>query len=254
MAIRRTYWQAWGTPREPWARCSPNLRVLQRHLVERAGGQPLGCYGVRPIRGGTSWSSHAFGAAFDWRYENVGVGYAEVGETVFRSTVLPWLIKHADALGVQQIHDYRAGRIWRSGLGWRVSTGSGMGASWAKYIHIETNVDSWADVTPLAGRHVPDLDLDRNNNNTGGNPAMATRPVTFDHVTLSTRTDGPDKYVAAWQAMINELSGAALVVDGYYGRKTKTAVENLQRWYKVTVDGVLGPQTAGALLDRDPSR
>ena len=64
----------------------------------------------------------------------------------------------------------------------------------------------------------------------------------------------PNKYVAAWQAMINELSGADLVVDGYYGKNTKTAVENLQRWYKVTVDGVLGPQTAGALLDRDPSR
>lgn len=254
MAIRRTYWQGWGSPREPWTRCSPNLRVLQRHLVERAGGQPLGCHAVRSIRGGTSWSSHAFGAAFDWRYANVGVGYAEVGSDVFRSTVLPWLIEHADALGIQQIHDYRAARIWRSGQGWRVSSANHMGASWATYIHVETNVDSWGDVTPIAGRHVPDLDLDRNPNNTGGIDPMATRPVTFDHVTLTTRTPGPDKYVAAWQAMINELSGAALVVDGYYGKLTAGAVENLQRWYAVTIDGKLGPQTAGALLDRDPNR
>lgn len=52
------------------------------------------------------------------------------------------------------------------------------------------------------------------------------------------------KYI---QTMLNNLmvNGlfASLVVDGYYGSKTTSAVRNFQSWERITADGVVGPKT-----------
>lgn len=252
MAIERTPWQQM-TPTEPWTRCSPNLLTLLAYLLAVVGGQHLGCYGVRPIRGGSSWSSHAFGSAFDWRYANVGAGYREVGEPAFRAVVLPWLIKNADRLGIQQIHDYKAARIWRTGRGWLPNGGPGMGEAWALYIHVETNAASWSNQTPINLRGVPPL-TDLNPTNPPNPPTGGTvRTVSFDHAELTTSTKGPDPFVRMWQGIINARwrnGAAAIVEDGHYGPKTAAAVERAQTLAKITVDGKLGPQTARALLDR----
>lgn len=249
MAIIRTYWQQF-TPREPWTRLSPNLQTIRRYLETTVGGQYLGGYSVRPIRGGTSWSSHAFGAAFDWRYENVGAAYREVGEQAFRAIVLPWLLANADALGIQQLHDYKAGRIWRSGQGWRASTAQHMGESWAGYIHVETNAHQWNDSTPITARGIPALTLTDTPPDPIGETNIMLRPVTFDHAMLTTSTPGPDNIVSMWQAILRFRHWQDIKIDGYYGKETAAAVENMQRHHRITVDGKLGPQSARAFLDR----
>lgn len=252
MAIARTPWQRY-TPREPWNRLSPNLRLLLDTLTSIVGGQFLGGYTVRPIRGGTSWSTHAFGASFDWRYENTGAAFREVGEHRFLTVVLPWLIDNADALGVQQIHDYKRGRIWRTGIGWRPSTAQHMGQSWAGYIHVETNAHRWADVTPLSLRGIPLL------GSTSTTPAPTPTPpkgptmhtVSFSTPMLSIRTPRTPALrtaVRTWQGILNNRAGQSITVDGFYGPQTADAARRVQSSLKITADGVIGPQTMRALL------
>jgi hypothetical protein len=102
-------------PAAPHTTCSPNLLALRDHLLATYGGQFLGCYNPRPIRGGTAWSSHAFGAAIDWGY---GGRHKGPGRQVMLEQVLPWLIANAQLLGVQQIHDYGGNRYWQNYRGW----------------------------------------------------------------------------------------------------------------------------------------
>lgn len=45
------------------------------------------------------------------------------------------------------------------------------------------------------------------------------------------------------QVGINNLSGRGLKVDGDFGPATEKAVVDLQRWFRLSVDGVIGPQT-----------
>ncbi|HET6297292.1 MAG TPA: peptidoglycan-binding domain-containing protein [Kribbella sp.] len=49
------------------------------------------------------------------------------------------------------------------------------------------------------------------------------------------------------QTNLNYCYGAKLTVDGKFGSKTRTAVQNVQRRHKITVDGVYGPQTRSAM-------
>ena len=56
-------------------------------------------------------------------------------------------------MGIQAIHDYKGGRIWRStrfdgrGAYWLAQkpSSTGMGQSWAGWIHIEVHADAWFD-------------------------------------------------------------------------------------------------------------
>jgi hypothetical protein len=45
------------------------------------------------------------------------------------------------------------------------------------------------------------------------------------------------------QAGINNRSGRGLAVDGVFGLGTLAAVEDLQRWFGLKVDGIVGPMT-----------
>jgi hypothetical protein len=129
---------------------SPNLMVIKDYVMKRWQGQNLGCYGVRPIRGGESMSSHSYGAAWDWRYPTRKVGV----------TVANWLVKNSEELGIQAIHDYAGGRIWRSVRegekgGWKVqkpNPSTGMGQSWASWLHVETTKASWKTSTRVEDR------------------------------------------------------------------------------------------------------
>lgn len=50
------------------------------------------------------------------------------------------------------------------------------------------------------------------------------------------------------QELLNADLGIALKVDGVFGRRTKKAVRNYQKKYKLKVDGIVGTQTWGKLL------
>jgi hypothetical protein len=49
------------------------------------------------------------------------------------------------------------------------------------------------------------------------------------------------------QRLLNGVANAGLVVDGDFGSKTDTAVKNFQKFFGLTVDGVIGPVTWSAL-------
>jgi len=72
--------------------------------------------------------------------------------------VLPWLVEHSEELGIQAIHDYYGARIWRSvreggKRGWKAQpVKADMGASWAKWLHIETTKRGWKDGSRVDGR------------------------------------------------------------------------------------------------------
>lgn len=159
MTILRKYYR-WSTSPLDWSKspfetCSPNLLLIRRELERLFGvGQYLGCEGDRDIRAGGSISTHAYGAAFDWRYPN---GTADL--------VIAWLIDNSGETGVDSIHDYLRSRIWHAGRTsdeadahtswWLAQTPSavnGMGQSWANYLHIETHLDFFFNDTPLSQR------------------------------------------------------------------------------------------------------
>jgi hypothetical protein len=161
-----TNWQDGRQPGPPLTTCSPALVSLDTYLQKRWGGSNLGCLGSRAVRGGSTWSSHAFGAARDWRYENPGPGRA-----VLLDEVIPFLIANSAELGIQAIHDYKGGRIWRSNRGdgkgayWKdqPKSSTGMGQTWAGWVHIEVHAKAWFDgrsvEDKLGGRIVPEATL-----------------------------------------------------------------------------------------------
>lgn len=51
----------------------------------------------------------------------------------------------------------------------------------------------------------------------------------------------------AWQADLNQVSGAGLAVDGYFGEGTREKTRNFQAFFGLSVDGIVGPQTRGLM-------
>lgn len=128
-----------------YKKASPNLVEVGDWLVKRWGGNVLGIYNKRNVRGGDVPSSHSYGAALDWRY-----GLRRTAETV-----ISFLIKYHGKLGVQVIIDYVGCRQWIAGSGWHKlepNKVKGFGEPWAKWLHIETTKTAWGDKTPIEQR------------------------------------------------------------------------------------------------------
>jgi hypothetical protein len=223
-----TNWQDGRQPGPPFNSCSPNLVALNAYIDKRWGGMDLGCYGVRAVRDGEKWSDHAFGAGRDRRYENPGPGRA-----VLLDEILPFLIDNSDELGIQAIHDYKGGSIWRStrydgkGAYWKDQPRSGaMGASWAGWIHIAVHADAWFDgrsvEDKLAGRLVPAPTLRQ------GDKGPEVRWL-YDYMQLLRFTRRKPRNV--------------------FDRRLVGAVKRMQRkvgFKRADRDGVYGPRTAAA--------
>jgi len=143
------YWQGGLQPGAPYDKRSPNISAWLLYILARFGGVNLGSYMVRPRTGTTnSWSTHAFGAAWDWGYSVNGVP-----DNAKRLAVIDFLITNHVKLGVQMIVDEAYDRTWKcyrlelGGPGWK--DGAIDGGYW---LHIETNPDSWFNATPVAER------------------------------------------------------------------------------------------------------
>jgi hypothetical protein len=231
VTVNTTEFTDWGDGRQPgppFDRCSPNLVALDTYLRKRWGGMDLGCYALRPVRGGQAWSDHAF-AARDWRYENPGPG-----RDVLLDEVLPFLIDNSAELGIQAIHDYKGGRIWRStrydgkGAYWKAqpTSSTGMGQSWAGWIHVAIHAKAWFD-----GRAVEDKLADR----------LVPAP------TLRRGDKGPE---VRWLYDYMHLLGfTRRQPRNVYGTGLARAVRMMQRkvgFKRADRDGVYGPKTAAA--------
>lgn len=140
------------------AHCSPALIALRRDLESRWGVTSLGCYGLRNVRGGTSISTHAFGAAIDLSYA--------AGPRESREQICGYLVAWSEEWGIQAIHDYLRSRIWRAGrtrnsadacsTWWRAQrpSSAGMGQLWAEWVHIEVYPDRWGDTRSAEERGI----------------------------------------------------------------------------------------------------
>lgn len=234
----------------PYNKCAPALTSLNKYLIDRWGGQSLGCFNVRDIKGTSVPSTHSWGAARDWRYADPGPG-----RKVAEREILPFLISNSKELGIQAIHDYVESRIWRaswvsaSSDGWRdiaPNPDKGMGASWATYLHIEVNKDQWAD-----GRSV------EQKIGSAPTPPPAPQPFRPRHGQFG---DYPERRksrltMGATGDEVRYLQGVLdkariqTIVDGDFGRLTDRSVRRFQERRKLRVDGVVGQQT-WAEIDR----
>lgn len=239
----------------PFNRCAPALESIEKYLTDKYGGKDLGCFQVRPIRGGEAPSSHSYGAAKDWRYEDPGVG-----RKVLLDEILPFLIDHSKELGIQAIHDYVGCRIWRANRssrpqgGWqkqKPDAGSGMGQAWAAWIHIEVTRDAWDDGRSVAKKILaPEPPK----------PPKPDKPVIFDPANgkfglWPAKKDKPTIQRGARGDSVKYAQGVLrkaryqVAVDGDFGLQTVDRVRRLQQREGLTVDGVIGPQT-WKIIDR----
>ena len=216
MAIATQFqsWQNGRQPAVPYTSCSPSLRSLRTYMLGRWDLVDLGCYGRRPIRGGTAWSSHAFGAAVD-------LGYSS--RAPIDDDVLPWLIEHSAELGLQRIHDYAKKCYWQAGRGW-IMRPPGNGGSW---LHIETHWSTWAD-----GRAV--------GQKVDGVPAPTEQPPSYP--------GKPVKLGATGESVEQIQAKVGAAVDGQYGPKTEAAVVDWQAQHGLLADGKVGKITWSAMF------
>ena len=208
-----TNWHDGRKPGAPWNGASPNLRAVLAYCEARWGLVDLGCYGVRPIRGGTRWSAHAFGAAQDMGYRN------GPSREVIESEVIPFLLEHADALGIQRVHDYMARRYWQTGKGWIGRPPGGVN----DHLHVETTAEAWND-----GRSVEERI------GTSGPIPTAPKPKPWRTVKKGSKGEAVKK--------VQQIVGAT--VDGQFGPKTDAAVRAYQEKHGLFIDGIVGPKTA----------
>jgi len=232
-----TNWHDGRQPGAPFDTCSPNLQMILAYCQQRWSLTNLGCYGVRKIKGSNKdrWSAHAFGAAQDMSYRG------GPHRSVIVDEVIPFLEHHADALGIQRIHDYWAKRYWQSGRGW-IERPPG---SKNDHLHIETTAEAWADARSVEERigtagPIP-----------SSKPAPEPRPAPGKPTWKTCRLGDQGDNVRQVQQVLrdrgykNSTSRKLIVVDGDFGSNTDRRVRQYQKDNRLTVDGIVGPQTAG---------
>jgi hypothetical protein len=236
-------WQTSGLNhlKSPWNRCAPALMSLDEYLKAKWGGAHLGCHHDRNIKNTTVISSHAFGAALDWRYESPGIGRRRMLDEV-----IPFLIENSAELGVQAIHDYFGSRIWRCNRandvngGWREQPKVGpMGQSWAKWIHIEVNRTQWKDGRPVAEKVVVDKPViwppfNPEKGEFGLYPLNPNKPR------LQRNSTGDA--VRYLQGVLRK-NRYQIAVDGSFGPQTRDRVIRFQRANGLLTDGIVGNKT-----------
>lgn len=119
----------------------------------------MGCYGVRPVRGGTLDSTHSYGAAID-------LSYRMLDRERVRNEMIGYMVGWSFEWQIGMIIDYLGGRIWRAGRttslqdachGWwkaQKPDSNGMGQSWGDWFHVEVTMAGWHDGTDEAGRGI----------------------------------------------------------------------------------------------------
>jgi hypothetical protein len=123
----------------PYNNCSPNLLRIQDFYRRTRGGTSLGCHVERSVSGGSTLSTHAWGAACDWLFPNRTVTVEAMG----------WTVAHSAELGVNTIHDYVTQTMWKPTVGWRPASIGSVGGNW---IHVETTPAAFTDSRPVEDR------------------------------------------------------------------------------------------------------
>lgn len=64
--------------------------------------------------------------------------------------------------------------------------------------------------------------------------------------TLRLRSSGFD--VKVWQCALNAAIGSSLIGDGEFGPQTESATKDFQKFWRITADGIVGPQTRSVMV------
>lgn len=250
-------WQRSGLqPGAPYDRLSPNLKLVLGAVRSTLGGVQNGGYNVRPVRGGSSWSDHAFGAAFDWRYGD---------DRAAGLVALRWLIDNHEALGVHVIHDYVGCRVWYCHRDWVAQTKGShsgmMGTAWASWLHVGTNRERWSDSTALDRRGVGPFPSRASTSTSTSGAAQATAAndkeatVAIIAALPSLARGEKGRHVEILQGILFAIgwngTGAAerIDIDGTFGSQTEKIVREFQAANGLVVDGKVGvKETWPALL------
>lgn len=104
--------------------CAPALMSIFAYAQRTYGAQNYGCHNNRYVAGTTTWSSHAFGRAYDMY----------IASRTSTERFMDFLIRNYVALGINTIHDYVTQRMWKPGVGW---VSASIGSVGGKWIHVE---------------------------------------------------------------------------------------------------------------------
>lgn len=244
----RTYYR-WASRTDnrqaPYNDCSPNLRAINGDLSQRFGGRSLGCHVDRPVRGGTSLSTHSWGAALDWLPD--GGSHEALGQ------VAPFLIAYSRELGINEISDYVHQLAWKPGPnhGWSRANIGSQGGQW---LHIETSPAAWGDgrsvasrIGPLPPPIPPGVGYDPSKHNYGLYPLNKNKPALgpgFGYTNGTQQYQGYCRYaydvmrVEAGQAKV--LAGESPVVWTIH---SMAACMNIQQFFKLPVNGWMTLET-----------
>lgn len=237
-------WQAnpngYNREAPPYESCSPLCRSYRSYTETKWGMSFLGCHVDRAIIGGSSPSTHSFGAAVDMSWRNFG-------RATLENEILPFFINNSKELGLQAIHDYDGQRIWRPPAyrerlgqshtnGWKTSSG-GQFVRGNKWIHLEVHPSRFLDqrsveelIAPASKGFVVDFHMPEPLVPNGDNPQTG-------------------RHVTTIQSLLKGLVKPDLKVDSIYGIITIGAVLDFQKATGLTVDGICGPKTTDKLLN-----
>lgn len=234
----RTQWQA-----PPYNAPSPNLVAILDYLTVRWGGVSLGIKTKEPVKAGARPRAHHFGAALDWRwqYHSQFPNATFISREVLETEVLPFLIEWSAELGIQAIHDRE--RIWRSKRNNGVHGWQKYETGYTGWIHTETTPQSFSDHVPVSQRlalagvdhNWPPIDF--------GKGLFGLWPLNPNKPTLRRFRVCPPDAVAYAQSVIHHHGGGDIKIDGKYGPQTEIRVKNVQRFFGLTADGIVGSQT-----------
>jgi hypothetical protein len=134
----------------------------------------------------------------------------------------------------------------RNAINWLLKNAGRFGWSW------EDQTEPW-HLRYVAGDRIPEavLAYERGNGVAPApeeNPLVAIAAAIADAKTKVLRNGSRGDAVKWLQIGLNQRAGEALRVDGQFGPRTETAVRRFQRARGLTIDGVVGPTTWGALF------
>lgn len=91
----------------------------------------------------------------------------------------------------------------------------------------------------VRGYAIPDYKTDTNTHTTSNTPANERHGTLYSTDMVNTCYAKVEQI----QNMLNVVNNSGITCDGYYGNKTKQAVIDFQKKYKLEIDGIVGKET-----------